>query len=173
MEILALPPLSLLNELFEISETSPSGLRWKEPPKHSSVKTGDVAGTKWKRGYWRVTITTDKKRIYAAHRIVYTLQTGVDPGESQVDHIIGVEEPLKLRLATAAQNHANRKLNVGSSSQYKGVCWYKNNKKWKAAIMVNRKTIHLGYFADEQSAAAAYNAAAVKYFGEFARLNTF
>lgn len=170
MKILALPELSLLNELLEISETSPSGLRWRKSPANN-VKPGDVAGHKRTDGYWDVKITTDKSRFYLAHRIAYALQTGGDPGGFQVDHIIGVEEPLKLRLATNAQNQRNQRSSRGGSSRYKGVNWHKNIKKWQAQIRVNNKSIYLGCFTDEQEAAAAYNTAAVKYFGEFARVN--
>lgn len=34
------------------------------------------------------------------------------------------------------------------------------------------KTIWLGYFEDETKAAKAYNIAAVRYFGEFANINS-
>lgn len=44
--------------------------------------------------------------------------------------------------------------------------------KWHSQIMVNRKQIHLGYFDDIFEAAKAYNCAALKYYGEYARINT-
>jgi hypothetical protein len=58
-----------------------------------------------------------------------------------------------------------------TSSIYKGVYWNTGCNKWLAKIGVNRKRIHLGVFACEKEAAKAYNRAAIKYFGEFARLN--
>jgi hypothetical protein len=51
------------------------------------------------------------------------------------------------------------------------VCWSKHHKKWQAAINVDRKSIHLGYFNDEIEAAKCYDEAAKKYHKEFACLN--
>jgi hypothetical protein len=44
-------------------------------------------------------------------------------------------------------------------------------KNWRAQITVNYKNINLGRFMNEQEAALAYNAAALKYYGQFAVLN--
>lgn len=43
-----------------------------------------------------------------------------------------------------------------TSSKFKGVSWNKNANKWKAAIMINGKTKHLGYFSSEVEASRAY-----------------
>lgn len=170
-----LPPLELLQEFFEICSDSPSGLRWRIS-RPGQVKAGQVAGSKNQEGYWSVTITTDKRRPYYAHRIVYFLQTKQDPGLYQVDHVNGKSDPLMLRLASHGENQANSvkqqsRSGKKCSSSYKGVGWKKQTKKWYATIMFQKKPIHLGYFTNEISAAAAYNKAAIEFFGEFALLN--
>jgi hypothetical protein len=45
------------------------------------------------------------------------------------------------------------------------------NGKWKAHIGVNDKDLHLGYFKTEEEAARAYDEAAMKEFGDRAKLN--
>ena len=77
-----------------------------------------------------------------------------------------------LRLATRSRNAWNRrKAKIKSRSKYKGVSWYNMGKRWNARIQVNRKAKFLGIFADEIEAAKAYDRAARKCFGEFAKLN--
>lgn len=73
-----------------------------------------------------------------------------------------------LRIANRMQNGANSKLRSNNKSGYKGVSWDKRGNLWVARIQVNRRTIHLGSFESKEAAAAAYRAAALLYFGEFA-----
>lgn len=75
-----------------------------------------------------------------------------------------------LRPCTNTQNQHNRK-RVHGSSKFKGVSWHKGERKWRANIVVDKKQISLGYFADEVTAAHAYDAAAEIHFGEFASPN--
>jgi len=94
------------------------------------------------------------------------------PGGMEVDHINGNRldnRRANLRLCTHKQNLQNRKRQAGGSSRYKGV--HKSVGKWRAMIGYDGKLYHLGYFADEEDAAKAYNEAASERFGEFARLN--
>jgi hypothetical protein len=75
-----------------------------------------------------------------------------------------------LRPASSAQNKRNREKHKNNTSGHKGVYWDKVNQKWRAMIGVNGRYIHLGRFEDKGQAAAAYEAAARRYHGEFARL---
>jgi hypothetical protein len=77
-----------------------------------------------------------------------------------------------LRLATHSQNQCNkRKRRSKTSSRFIGVSFDKWTGRWYASIKTNGKTIWLGRFDSEIEAAKAYDRAAIKYHGEFARLN--
>lgn len=83
-----------------------------------------------------------------------------------------------LRTCSASQNAANTNP-LGGSSKFKGVSC-RLGKSWnsteyypqyRARITVNKKEIWGGTFRNEIDAAKAYNELALKYFGEFAKLN--
>jgi len=77
-----------------------------------------------------------------------------------------------LRLATHSQNMINRpKTKSKTTSRFVGVYFQKNRGKWAARINYQKNQIWLGRFDNEIDAAKAYDAAAKKYHGEFARLN--
>lgn len=59
-----------------------------------------------------------------------------------------------LQLITQRENTSKDKR--GGSSQYVGVDWYKQNKKWRARIRINGKLKYLGLFKEELEAANAY-----------------
>jgi len=92
-----------------------------------------------------------------------------------VDHING--DPLdnrrsNLRICTMSENTRNQKKSTTKfSSRFKGVSWSKERKLWKACIWLGTNNFHIGAYVIEEQAARAYNEAAKKHYGEFARLN--
>jgi hypothetical protein len=108
---------------------------------------------------------------YLAHRVIWAIVYGEWP-KIIIDHcnMNPADNRLcNLRLATKRQNGCNRR--AQGRSKYLGVGWHKKAGKWKAAISVHNKTLHLGLHETEESAAIAYNKAASVYHGVFARLN--
>lgn len=92
----------------------------------------------------------------------------------QVDHVDGNglnNRRNNLRLCSSSGNNKNRRLNINSSSGFKGVSWHKSTKKWQAYIKLNDKQIYLGSFAAKESAALAYNKAAKEFHHVYAKLN--
>jgi hypothetical protein len=76
-----------------------------------------------------------------------------------------------LRPATRSQNRQNVPKRKNTSSQFIGVSFSKEEKKYRARITFKGKRIHLGWFANEIGAGKAYDAAARKYYGPDAKVN--
>ena len=76
-----------------------------------------------------------------------------------------------LRVVTQAINMRNRRKRKNTSSQFIGVSLRKSRNRFDVNIRHNGKKIYLGSYDNEIDAARAYDAAAKKYYGEFARLN--
>lgn len=117
----------------------------------------------------RLPVASGKGNIVYMHRVI----VGAKQGE-QVDHINGDgldNRRENLRLCTHTENVRNARVRKDNTSGYKGVCWHKRDKKWRAAIRINGKPMWLGYYISKEEAARAYDEAAIKHFGEFAYLN--
>jgi hypothetical protein len=108
-------------------------------------------------------------RIYL-HRLVMGA-----PPELQVNHIDGGglnNQRKNLSLSTGSVNCGSFATpRLDKTSRFRGVRFYASRGKWSAQIGVNLKSIHLGYFVDEEQAARARDAAALHYFGPTAQLN--
>jgi hypothetical protein len=124
--------------------------------------------------YARRTIRHDSRPTQFMHRVIAGRIFGKSVIKNMfIDHID--LNPLNnrrsnIRLATRAQNARNSTRRTNTSG-YKGVHWHKRLHKWSAQIQENKNHRHLGYFDTAEAAAIAYNVAARKYHGEFARLN--
>lgn len=109
------------------------------------------------------------------HRVVLERMLGRALGtEEHVDHINnnGLDNRRSnLRLSTIAQNQHNAKISSANSSGYKGVSFDRKDRKWAANITKNCKLLSLGRFTSIVDAALAYDKAAVRLRGEFAKTN--
>ena len=109
------------------------------------------------------------RKIEKMHRVIMTASVG-----DVVDHINRVSldnRRCNLRICTRAQNDWNRGIGASNKSGYKGVCWLKTDRKWRAYITANGVCHVIGRFDSAEDAALAYNRAATKLHGTFAVLN--
>lgn len=96
-------------------------------------------------------------------------------GSLEIDHI-NLDKcdnrKKNLRFCTSQENKRNRRMPKNNSTGFKGVVYEKDRDKFKAHIRACiGKKITIGRFLTAIEAARAYNEAAIKYHGEFAKLN--
>lgn len=109
--------------------------------------------------------------LIRAHRVVWAFDKGEWPS-GFIDHINGNKEDNRinnLRIANKSENAFNSKIRSDNSSGYRGVHWSKHTKRWVAKMRVRGKDINIGSFLTKEDAALAYNDAAKRYQGQFAR----
>lgn len=158
----------LLKELFDYNLDNGNFTWLTNRGKNLLVNT--IAGTNVGNGYTRIRINGKQ---YLAHRLAWLYVYGVWPIE-QLDHINGIRSDNRLsnlREATNKENNVNRGLTKVNTSGYKGVSWSKHANKWLSRIMVNGKSLHLGYFIDKDEAIEAYKQAAIIHHGSFINLS--
>jgi AP2 domain/HNH endonuclease len=96
------------------------------------------------------------------------------PPQMEVNHIDGDglnNRRSNLRFATRSQITQAARVRSDNASGFRSVSWDKNKRKWRALVGPNGRARSLGYFKTKEEAAAAYDAAALRLFGEFARPN--
>lgn len=125
-----------------------------------------------KKTYARVTVKkAGRSKSLLMHRLI------MDPPEGfQIDHRDGDglnNRRSNLRICTASENRCNQgKLGGNHSSQFKGVSWNREKKRWQALLAYEGRREFLGYFTNEYDAAQAYNFAASTLHSAFACPNT-
>jgi hypothetical protein len=164
---LILPPQQLLHNLFSYCEDNTAQpLAYKIKPS-KNIAIGRAAGSYSKGiGYYQITIL---KTNYFLHRVIFQYHNGWCP--DYIDHkdcdpsnnIIA-----NLRESTCAQNLHSSPHQSNNTTGYKGVSWFKKNKRYVAGIKFNGRRIHLGYFDCPEEAHEAYKAKAVELYGEYA-----
>jgi hypothetical protein len=132
----------------------------------------ELARHKWcaaKQGNSFYAVRSEGGRQLRMHRVILNAPAGM-----VVDHIDhdGLNDVKRnLRPCTPAQNAHNQRPQKGRSSQYRGVCWCKRERKWYSRIQDHGRPRSIGLYADERDAARARDAAALALHGEYAYLN--
>lgn len=116
---------------------------------------------------------SDKENGKRKWRKLHRLILGEDV-KGVIDHIDGNtfnNQRSNLRVCENRDNIRNQGVQnrKDKTSKFKGAS--KSGPSWRSIITVNGKKIHIGTFPTEIEAAAAYDNAALQYFGQFARTN--
>lgn len=125
------------------------------------------AGTINLEGYRRIQLDGE---FYQASHLAWLYMTGAHPIR-QIDHRDRDESNDRwenLRAATQTQNKANSGVYRNNGLGIKGVRLHRNG-QFEARIRSNGKLIYLGCFRTIDEAKAAYDSAATREFGQFAR----
>ena len=158
------PFAKLLRRVFDYSD----GNLIRKVKFSNRAPIGSVVGTLDCDGYL---VTSINKRQYKVHHLVW-LWHGNDP-VALLDHADGCVSNNRienLRPASKSQNSANSKIRSDNKSGAKGVSFDARRGKWRAYITKDGVTKSLGYFTDFYDAESAYVLAALKKFGDFARI---
>ena len=151
---------NLLDRLFIYDPKT--GLVTRKVRTSNNVNIGDVVGSAHNMGYLTVQIN---KKVYLLHRIIWFMVYGKFP-ENDIDHINGDRSDNRLsnlRDVCHKENLKNKRRQKNNKSGVVGVGWYNKLGKWKACIMVDGRTIHLGYFYKKSKAIKARKDAEKEY----------
>lgn len=110
-----------------------------------------------------------KSIAFLMHRVILQTPVGMVTDHRDCNGLNNTRA--NLRAVTQQQNLMNRRPQLGGTSPLKGV-WWDNavpRTPWRSAIRLNGKLQYLGRHETAEEGAAAYAAAAAKYFGEFHR----
>lgn len=99
------------------------------------------------------------------HRMIAGDIKGLDV--DHVDHDGLNNRRSNLRICTRSENLQNQRKRLDNASGFKGVNFYKRTGRWRAYIMKDRKSQHLGYFDTPEEAYAKYCAASQELHGEY------
>lgn len=160
-----MPTQERLKELFIYDRET--GIFTRIKTTSSMAVKGYAAGSVNSCGYLRICV--DGKE-YFSHRLAWLYEFGEFPS-GLVDHINGDRKDNRisnLRQASLSQNGFNRGIQPTNTSGVKGISWCKRRGQWRAIIMCQGKSIHVGYFKEKGRAAEAICKARSLLHGKFA-----
>lgn len=140
---------------------------WIKKPCNRIV-VGSTAGYMRPDGYYMLGLFGG---VYLYHRLAWLWMTG-EEAPMDIDHIDGNPSNntfANLRLASRSENGMNKKLGGNNKTGLKGAQWCNKDSRWYGRITLKGRVHHLGSFDCPAAAHFAYQIAADKMFGKFAR----
>jgi hypothetical protein len=131
--------------------------------KRGGPRKGDHAGSLDRRGYWIVSLSQQR---YKAHRIVFALHNGIDPGLAEVDHVDRVRtnnDPMNLRLLSGDANKGNRSYQSNNTTEAPGVYRHKASGKYQVCVSVAGSVKYFGLYDDLAEAVAVAEQARITH----------
>lgn len=168
-------PAGLMRELFDYDPET-GRLFWRSRadrcPRWNGKHAGKEAGSRHPKSTLVRINHSGTRRNYPVHHIAWAIKTGSWP-EEIIDH--ADRNPhnnawRNLRPATLSGNSSNNTRRQGSTG-FKGVSYRKAAGKFVAQIQSQGTKMGLGYFDSAEEAALVYDAAALRFHGEFAVTN--
>jgi len=142
--------------------TSQDGKLYAKKGYCNRVKAGQEVGCDNGQGYL---VVMCRYKLYMVHRVIYFLETGSWP-KGVVDHVNGNTLDNRIEnLRDVSQGKNTRSYGPAhkdSTSNYRGVHWFKRDSRWQAQIYCKGKKHHLGYFDCEREAALMWNYSAME-----------
>ena len=111
----------------------------------------------------------DGKKVIIMHSVIAGTPKGMYTDHINHDTLDNREE--NLRVCTCSQNQMNSKTRENNTTGYRGAYKKKNINRWYALIQVRKQPIYLGSYLTIEEAARAYDEAAKRLHGEYAKLN--
>lgn len=147
---------------------------WRKESRKCRPVFGKVAGSIVGKNGYRL-IKFRGFSLIGAHRLAWIYAYGSIADGLEIDHIDGNPSNnaiSNLRLATSRQQKRNKRVQSNNRSGLKGAYYHAchKGKKWRSQIGLGNRMVFLGYFHTAEEAHAAYGAAAIEHFGEFARV---
>jgi hypothetical protein len=117
------------------------------------------------KGYLKVKV---KGKMYKVHRVIWEMHYGPVTTGMEIDHKNNIRDDNRIENLQELIHGDNTKKALickNNTTGYRGVSFFKSNKKFRARINVNGKSKFLGHFDTAEEAHEVRKIAELHYYG--------